>query len=276
MPNAQVISRLNKTRRRARSNEREYARRLPEPPTLRVLRAHAIATTYQLVSDKPLGGYALCSVNDTTGELAITSDWGNWSHQWSPDPRSLGAPTLTAFFSRRRDVDYVARKLQGKGAGEEFDAEATVRAFCRRIAEFRLRCGRMAIEHAREEECSLREADEYYDRRQCSDRTRFLTADSARSFCDEIEEAGDGMSHTRSGADLFLERVIRAAELSDLSFLFEEPWELLEHRQTFADHVLRESILPALFEACRQADLQRMMVAANGPQPPIDDGGATC
>ncbi len=262
-------------RRYRPARERAPARSLPEPPTLRVIRHRASATTYQLVSDRPLGGYALCSVNDTTGELAITSDWGNWTYQWSPRPENLGHPTLTAFFGARGDVDYTARKLQPRGDGEEFDAEATVRAFCRRVAEFRLRCGRLAIEHAQEEECSLEAAESYYDNRQRDDRTRFLTADGAREICDRFEEADDGLAAARSGADLFLERAIRIADDADLSFLFEEPWDLIERRQTFADHVLRESILPALFDACRQDILQRMLIAANGPQPASELDGAT-
>jgi hypothetical protein len=100
------------------------------------LRSVSTATTYRFVSSEQLGGWACCTVNDATGELTITSDWGNWGHRWHVD--HLGRPTLTAFIGDRGGGDYLANKLL-RGDGWRFSAEKTTQELRRRIVERRLR-----------------------------------------------------------------------------------------------------------------------------------------
>lgn len=79
-------------------------------------------------------GWAICTVNDASGELLVCSDWGNAIHRW--DTGNLGAPTLTAFIAARGEVDYLARKLT-IGRRDVFSSSATVRAMKSSIRERR-------------------------------------------------------------------------------------------------------------------------------------------
>src|SRR4051812_21467530 len=120
-------------------------------PKLVLTSAKAASITYSFVTEGDPGDFrswALCTVNDQTGELIITSDWGNWLHRWHASPEALGAPTLTAFIGDRTEVDYLARKLQGGSrGGERFSAERTAGALRRMLCERRLRDGREQLEH---------------------------------------------------------------------------------------------------------------------------------
>jgi hypothetical protein len=257
---------------------------------MRLVRSRAVATTYELIVPRPLGGYALCTVNDGTGELLITSDWGHWNYQWSPQPAHLGAPSLTAFLSDRGSIGYIADKLQGRRGATEFSAEKSARAMVRRIAEKRLEDGRSAIATLRDleddlaayqSECIQAEIDEikaelaqpppWYGGR------LVLSRSSARSLCDDLTAIGRelGGPPGPGTSDLFLERVLRRLDEHDAGDLLPEPWDLLEYEQTYADRMLRESILPTLIEACRQTSIARMLIAANGPQLAPDEAVPT-
>lgn len=131
----------------------------------------SIATTYHL---RPVAadiahagfGWALCTINDATGELQIMSDWGEWSHRWHADPKSLGAPTLSHFIANRAygftyngkfyPDTYLADKLtssdDGKRKRRQFSPEATVKALRTQIVDARRTCtrGKFTREVARE------------------------------------------------------------------------------------------------------------------------------
>jgi hypothetical protein len=132
-----------------------------------LLAATSTATTYRFTSPKPLGGWACCTVNDHTGEVCITSDWGNWAHRWNVN--HLGTPTLTDFIAGGQ-WDYLARKLCDHAT--EFDAEATVENL-----------HRILIERRRENR---------------------IDRDTARYVWDQIECIGDDCTRN---ADLFYERL---------------------------------------------------------------------
>jgi hypothetical protein len=179
-------------------------------------------------------GWALCTVNDTTGELSIQSDWGNWSHRWSANPNHLGAPTLTHFISNRSSAHYLANKLSresGPRSGEEFDVDATIARFRRDLAERRLEEGRDG------ENRRKGYAGSPFDGKP-------LTCELAREIWDEL----GSLAECGRSADLFCERFFR---IDGYAWVTEEPWERTIYSPTPAYKVLLGSILPALIEACR-------------------------
>lgn len=234
------------------------------------------ATTYSFRAAPGTFGWACCTVNDATGELLITSDWGNWSHRWDPRPSCLGAPTLTAFIGTRGDVDYLARKLQGGGnrAGRRWSAEETARALRHQLCDRRLEDGRERIEGRLDPDdmpggeplrhlvgryddyglpiYSHRMPAEYRNGRPWKidgssyEPLLYLTRDIARRLWDEIGELADEVS---GSSDLFFERIQDIEGFRD--YVTEEPWEYSATEQTTEDKALREIVLPALIEACR-------------------------
>lgn len=196
------------------------------------------ATTYhfRLADNEPFG-WALCSVNDGTGELLITSDYGNWSHRWSADPKHLGHPTLTHFLGERAGEDYLAAKLLGRRSCYEWDRAATVREFRKRLAERRLDRGRR---YASVPEC-LRDADYLEPLR--SDGRRMLTRDAAREMWDLLGDL-EGAHDERE----FLDRFMADDDLT--YWVSERPFEETQDRPSRDYEILTKGILPALVEAC--------------------------
>lgn len=256
---------------------------------LTLIATHA-ATTYSFRAAVGEFSWACCTVNDATGELAITSDWGNWSHRWSANPEHLGAPTLTAFIGDRGDVDYLARKLQREGnAGRRWSAHGTAAALRRRLCERRLEDGREQIDGRLEPEdldCGRvpnRLLDRYsgqglplFSHRMVSaptwrdierkERLPYLTRDTARGLWDAIGRLADEVRG--SNGDLFYERVQQIATFGD--YVTESPWEYGETEQTPEDKALRELVLPALIDACRQR-----ATPGNHPEVPDRSAGPT-
>ena len=194
--------------------------------------AHTTATTYHFqTTGTGWKSWALCTVNDETGELLITSDWGNWSHRWNTD--HLGHQTLTAFIGEGNDVDYIARKLQGRSGGKRFSAERTIAAWRKMLCETRRENGHR--------------------------RNAKLTRDLAREIWDAL---GDAAEDYGNSADLFLSRVYEIRGFTD--HVDDTPYGSIETEQTPEDEALRERILPALIAACAEANRARTAAATEG------------
>ena len=202
-------------------------------------------------------GWALCTVNDSTGELSIQSDWGSWTHRWSPDPRHLGALTLTHFLGDRASCDYLANKLSresGTRSGEEFDADETVAKLRRRLSERRLEEARAWIEYYRDDDPGvvpdvLADPPSWAAKRPYSggyhDKGEPLTKGNAR----EIWEALGSLEECGRSADLFCERFF---QIRGHEWITDEPWEHAVYAPTAGHLVLLNSILPALVVACAE------------------------
>lgn len=208
------------------------------------------ATTYSFRAAPGEFGWACCTVNDTTGEFNITSDWGNFSYRWDPRPSNLGAPTLTAFIGTRGDVDYIARKLQNEGRdGQVFSGEATAKALRAQLRKRRLEDGRRQWENRLDYDEQGRPllGNRYVDAPTWND--PYLTKSKARTLWNDLGEVGRDCDRHR---DLFYERVLQVDGFTD--YVTEEPWEYAETEQTPQDRALRELVLPALIKACGEPE----------------------
>lgn len=248
-------------------------------PKLVLKSARSMSVTYSFETEgNGFKSWALCTVNDQTGELLISSDWGSWSHRWNASPSALGAPTLTAFIGDRGDVDYLARKLQKEGrGGQVFSTRKTARALRQLLCERRLNDGRCQLENRLEpEDLPPRSSTDYTPeglpvfsyhtvvRWMGSERERlpFLTKDVARRIWDAIGDLAEELD--RSNGDLFYERLPSIDGFAE--YVTGEPWEHGETEQTFEDKVLRDIVPPALIEACKTV-MQRAE-----PNSPCPDG----
>lgn len=189
-------------------------------PHLAFVRATPAVTYSFRRADGRWGDWALCTVNDATGELNVQSDWGNWSYRW--DIRSLGvAATLTEFLGDGSSAQYLADKLTSdhentneRPAKYEFDAALTVRELRRAAGE------------------------SYRDRR--------IDKETCRRFCEELDELTDART-----SDDFLQRYY---EIAGWHKVDECPWDgSLQHQETRAYLYLRYRVLPQLIAACRAA-----------------------
>lgn len=244
-------------------------------PKLILTSAKAASVTYSFVTEgdeTTFRSWALCTVNDQTGELFITSDWGSWSHRWHASPEALGAPTLTAFIGGRSDVDYLARKLQNEGrAGVRFSSTGTVRELRRLLCARRLEDGREQFERRLEPEdfvdgqlpghlmlhytesglplLSHRSIDSpTWQEPTRKEYLPYLTADAARGLWDSIEGAVGECSPNR---DLVFDRLRNLPGF--VEFVTDEPWHHAVSEQTPEDKALRDIVLPALIQACKDA-----------------------
>lgn len=196
-------------------------------PKLALVATLTSARTYQFQSTEPLGGWALCTVNDITGELLIVSDWGNWSHIWNP--KHIGRPSLTHFIAERDAYDYLANKLLGHDDCWVLDADTTIKkwrgALCaRRLEEGRAGADRLPYYLPYDERLDAHLAREIWDR-------------LGSLFEDECNEA------------IFIEHACRIEGFA--RWISAEPWEDTAHRYSHAYRVLVDFLLPALATACR-------------------------
>lgn len=213
----------------------------------------SLATTYRFRVEEPLGGWALCTVNDDTYELNVQSDWGNWSYRWSSSGMATGPTgrrcTLTEFIGdRSSESNYIADKLWGASGGasyggQEFSAEATVAAFRKQLCERRLGEGRQHNRYPNGYESALVTTKPYYDF-QYGATGEPLTAGIAREIWDAMDELDD----RHLTGDLFVERFHR---IKGYDWIYEEPWNHLETETAWPYTILCKAIIPALILACR-------------------------
>lgn len=192
-----------------------------------VLSKKSTATAYHFDVTTPRRcGWALCTVNDNTGELQIMSDWGNWAHRWHASPSSLGLPTLTHFIGQRDKYasHYLAGKLCKRDESQTFSAELTVRELGRQLAE------------------SRRDGD--------VDRSEHIATAKVLADMRHIDDVRD-----------FVDAWNRSDAAGKVNC---EPWESFRHEPTGSYLVLRDAILPALIEACRvEANLRDELARAH-------------
>ena len=181
------------------------------------LRSTSIATSYRFLtsSGSRNPGWAICTVNDATGELGVQSDWGNWAYR-------SRAPNLTAFIGATYTLHgdhcdrrhYLADKLTSGEHGKRhvFSPEKTVGDLRARVCA-RRRDGEIDAELARELYDALGELEH---------------TDDTRDFIDGYYRIEGHDKITRY-----------AIEMEDL-------------REDDAPSylVLRDAILPALIAAC--------------------------
>lgn len=172
------------------------------------------ATTYTFRGE--LSTWARCTINNSTGELSIQSDWGNWGHSWHIP--HTGHASLSAFFGERASADYIAGKLLGRAGCTVFDIDATI-AHLRGVVIEKRREGR-------------------------------LDAETARDLWNELGDMdADG---AESSVDLFIERWMTGGS-DHLRIISEEPWEDVQHRPSREYRALVDIILPALIAECAKA-----------------------
>jgi hypothetical protein len=97
-------------------------------------RLHSAVTYSFREEGRSHSGWALCTVNDETCELTITSDHGRWSHRWH---KSGFEGTFTSFLSDIDGADYLAGKLC-HGDSRSFSAYETVKRIRQRLCQQRL------------------------------------------------------------------------------------------------------------------------------------------
>jgi hypothetical protein len=195
-------------------------------PKLQLVATLQTARTYHLRSTEPLGGWALCTVNDTTGELLIVSDWGNWAHLWNP--KHLGSPSLTHFIADREGYDYLANKLIGSRDARVLDADKTIAKWRKQLCVQRLVEGRIV------------RAIPYY--LSYEDR---LDEHLAREIWHRLGSLFDDEQHE----SIFIEHACQIEGFT--RWISSEPWEETEHRNSHEYRVLVDFLLPALAAACR-------------------------
>jgi hypothetical protein len=191
--------------------------------------ARSTATVYHFRSPPGptawVGGWALCTVNDATGELLIQSDWTDaCGYLWGT--AHLGCPTLTDFPAQDHGglFDYLVGKLLPPERRERFSPEATVKEMRRRVVAGR-RDGGLARDEARELWDALGELDHYEDRGEFF--ARLDDTAYGNHFSDTFEDAREAPT-----------------------------------RDAIA---LGTIILPALAEACQREVARRRLAAAHGP-----------
>jgi len=84
------------------------------------------------------GQWANFTINESTGEFSIQSDWGDWSYRWHTD--SLGKDVKLTKFLLKASPDYITEKLSYGPVldlKDVVDDEETLKAIRKHICEVR-------------------------------------------------------------------------------------------------------------------------------------------
>lgn len=194
-----------------------------------VFKRSSAATTYVLLGDdRGWTSWACCTINDVTGELSVSSDWESWSYSWNPRHLgrigSNGEPATLTEFIADRDPGHC-------------DYLACKLCPSQRMQEF-------------DEERTVDEIQ-----RRIIDRRRDgnLSRDRARELYDDAEEL-------RCETDMT--EFVRETEEHELPQWAFDRCEDIVMSPTRAYRFLRDSILPALVEACKTASAARRVAPA--------------
>lgn len=179
------------------------------------------AKAYSFRCPDGFGEWAICTVNDATGELHVQSDWGCWAYRWGNT--FGGGKNLTQFIADRdpHASHYLADKLTSERPDGErmsrmaFSPEATVKRWGERIRE-RYDAGKITREQRRDLGQALKELEHETDE---------------RAFIEAWWQIDDH--------DLVIDG---------------NEWDDTRSEPTSSYLVLRDAIIPALVIACR-ADL---------------------
>jgi len=213
-----------------------------------VLISTSMATTYNFrAATSGLIGWACCTVNDTTGELTITSDWGNYGHRWNTDHLGSCAGgdrrTLTDFISVG-SIDYLADKLMSREQIDRFDAEATMKEFRDMLRDKRRESKRWYAGLPRQAWEGPRDDE--------------IDKDTARRLWDAIESLCIDVENTRNGGDWFVDGYFSRRDMADAGRLIcDEPWNLIRTKPSGEYLAITTIVLPALVAACRDSSLRR-------------------
>jgi hypothetical protein len=190
-------------------------------PSLKVKRmGSGEAKYYHFVFEEPFG-WAIFSINDVTGELAIQSDWGNYQHRWNTshlgESHTKHPLPLTHFLAINNDPYYVTDKLHyGTNDREKYSPDLTERSVRQYLLEER--------------------------------RTGNLEREWAREAWDEIKHVDF------NSPDGFMYSLNDTYRLKKV--LSDEPWDFVKHEASFGYVLLQYKLLPFFFNYLRRAVLK--------------------
>jgi hypothetical protein len=213
-----------------------------------ILISTSTATTYNFrAAESGRFGWACCTVNDSTGELAITSDWGNYAHRWNVNHLGTddhGVKTTLTSFLAGGSIEYIADKLTSREQRDRFDAEATVKEFRDLLRARRRESKSLYAGLSRPSWSGPRDGE--------------LDKVTARRLWDAIESVAIDAKNTRNGGDWFVDRYFSSRDMEGAALVCNEPWDLIRTKPSGEYLALIKIVLPALVEACRTADLRRV------------------
>ena len=177
----------------------------------------SVATTYRFgCVESGCDEWAVCTVNDKTNELSITSDWGNWNFMFGGafgTEKDGSKVTLTSFIASA-PIDYLAGKLCS--STRSFDPEKTLSSFLKELRRLK--------------------KDEYI--RELMDDYGCYVRWVKSVINNWPTEAG------------FLDHIWEVK--ADGKPVFDEPWNLVVHSPSGEYISLTEIVLPAIISACKK------------------------